>query len=134
GPAGGKARLGGDLPLGDLLAAPSEDRYDEVELEAKLGVDVDPPLARFSAWYELFPRSFGGFAGVEKVLPQLSELGFDVVYLPPIHPIGRTNRKGCNNAVTAKRGDVGSPWAIGADEGGHDAIHPDLGTLEDFER
>ena len=112
----------------------SDDRHGEVELDVKLGVDVDAELARFGAWYELFPRSWGGFAGVEKVLPQLAELGFDVVYLPPIHPIGRTNRKGRNNAVTAKRGDVGSPWAIGAEEGGHTAIHPDLGTLADFER
>ena len=130
----GRALLGADMSLEEVLAAPSDDRHDEVELDARLGVDVDPPLARFGAWYELFPRSWGGFAGVEKVLPQLAELGFDVVYLPPIHPIGRTNRKGRNNAVTAKRGDVGSPWAIGAEEGGHDAIHPDLGTQEEFER
>jgi starch synthase (maltosyl-transferring) len=130
----GRALLGGDKSLEQLLAAPSDDRYDEVELDVKFGVDADVPLARSGAWYELFPRSFGGFAGVEKVLPQLSELGFDVVYLPPVHPIGRTNRKGRNNAVTAKRGDVGSPWAIGAEEGGHDAIHPDLGTQAEFER
>jgi len=130
----GRALLGADVSLEAALAAPSADRHDQVELDVGLGVDVDPPLARFGSWYELFPRSFGGFAGVERVLPQLSGLGFDVVYLPPIHPIGHTNRKGRNNAVTAKRGDVGSPWAIGAEEGGHTAIHPDLGTLDDFER
>jgi len=97
-------------------------------------VDVDWELARFGAWYELFPRSWGGFEGVIDVLPDLAELGFDVVYLPPIHPIGRTNRKGPNNAVVAGPGDPGSPWAIGAEEGGHDAIHPELGTLADFDR
>src|SRR5215216_7076648 len=122
------------MSLEELLAAQSDDRYDEVELDVKFGIDADVPLARFGAWYELFPRSFGGFAGVEKVLPQLAELGFDVIYLPPIHPIGRTNRKGRNNAVSAKRGDVGSPWAIGGDEGGHTAIHPELGTAAEFQR
>jgi starch synthase (maltosyl-transferring) len=130
----GQALLGADVSLEEALAAPSSDRHDERELDVKLGVDADPPLARFGSWYELFPRSFGGFAGVERVLPQLAELGFDVVYLPPIHPIGHTNRKGRNNSVTAKPGDVGSPWAIGAEQGGHDAIHPDLGTQQDFER
>jgi starch synthase (maltosyl-transferring) len=130
----GRALLGGELSLEQALAAPAGDRHDETELETRFGIDVDPPHARFGAWYELFPRSWGGFAGVEKVLPQLSELGFDVVYLPPIHPIGHTNRKGRNNSVKAKAGDVGSPWAIGAEEGGHDAIHPDLGTLDEFER
>jgi starch synthase (maltosyl-transferring) len=91
-------------------------------------------LARFGSWYELFPRSWGGFQGVTEVLPALAELGFDVVYLPPIHPIGRTNRKGRNNKLTAGPGDPGSPWAIGAEEGGHTATHPELGTMDDFER
>jgi len=99
-----------------------------------LALDVDRELARFGAWYELFPRSFGGFAGVERVLPQLAELGFDVVYFPPIHPIGRSGRKGRNNTLPAEPGDPGSPWAIGGEEGGHDAIHPDLGTIDDFDR
>ena len=90
--------------------------------------------ARFGSWYELFPRSWGGFAGVERVLPQLAELGFDVIYLPPIHPIGTTNRKGRNNALVAAQGDPGSPWAIGGPEGGHDAIHPELGTPAEFDR
>ena len=86
--------------------------------------------ARAGAWYELFPRSWGGLAGVTRVVPELAELGFDVVYLPPIHPIGRTNRKGRNNAERAQPGDVGSPWAIGATEGGHDAIR--CGTRRRF--
>ena len=90
--------------------------------------------ARFGSWYELFPRSFGGFAGVAAQLPRLAELGFDVVYLPPIHPIGATRRKGANNALVAGPSDPGSPWAIGAQQGGHTAVHPELGTLEDFER
>src|SRR6266508_2584017 len=130
----GRALLEAEISLKEGLAAPSRDRDGQVELDVKLGVDVDRELARFGSWYELFPRSWGGFAGVEKVVPRLAELGFDVVYLPPIHPIGRTNRKGRNNAVTAKRGDVGSPWAIGGEEGGHDAINPELGTLAEFER
>jgi starch synthase (maltosyl-transferring) len=129
----GQALLGDELSLEDALAVKSTDRHGLTELDVKLGVDVDVELARFGAWYELFPRSWGGFAGVERVLPQLAELGFDVVYLPPIHPIGRTNRKGRNNEVVAKPGDVGSPWAIGAKEGGHTAIHPELGTVEEFE-
>jgi starch synthase (maltosyl-transferring) len=130
----GRVLLGAEVSLDEALGVQSRDRHDPVGLNLKLGVDVDSELARFGAWYELFPRSWGGFAGVEKLLPRFADLGFDVVYLPPIHPIGRTSRKGRNNAVTAKRGDVGSPWAIGGDEGGHTAIHPDLGTLADFEQ
>jgi len=99
---------------------------------APLEVDVDRERARVGAWYELFPRSFGGFDGVRRRLPRLAELGFDVVYLPPIHPIGVTHRKGRNNAPTAGPGDPGSPWAIGGPEGGHTAVDPELGTLEDF--
>ncbi|HZW89242.1 MAG TPA: alpha-1,4-glucan--maltose-1-phosphate maltosyltransferase, partial [Myxococcaceae bacterium] len=96
--------------------------------------------ARNGAWYELFPRSaahgerHGTFRDVEALLPEIERLGFDVVYLPPIHPIGRTARKGKNNAPKAGPGDVGSPWAIGAREGGHMAVHPELGTVEDFGR
>jgi starch synthase (maltosyl-transferring) len=99
-----------------------------------LEIDVDRERARVGAWYELFPRSFGGFAGVQLQLPRLAELGFDVIYLPPIHPIGRTHRKGRNNAPTAARGEPGSPWAIGGPEGGHTAVNPELGTLDDFVR
>jgi starch synthase (maltosyl-transferring) len=110
------------------------DRGESAELDQRLEVDVDRVRARFGSWYELFPRSWGGFAGVERVLPELAELGFDVLYLPPIHPIGRKNRKGRNNALVAGPGDPGSPWAIGSPEGGHTAIHPDLGTMDEFER
>ena len=97
-----------------------------------LEVDVERERARAGVWYELFPRSWGGLAGVVEVVPELAELGFDVLYLPPIHPIGETNRKGRNNAERAAPGDVGSPWAIGGAGGGHDAIHPDLGTEDDL--
>ncbi|HZR90797.1 MAG TPA: alpha-1,4-glucan--maltose-1-phosphate maltosyltransferase [Gaiellaceae bacterium] len=95
---------------------------------------VDRERARFGAWYELFPRSWGGLRGVEAQLPRLAELGFDVVYLTPVHPIGRTHRKGRNNALVAAPGDPGSPWAIGGPEGGHTAVEPSLGTLDDFDR
>ncbi|MBW1992570.1 MAG: alpha-1,4-glucan--maltose-1-phosphate maltosyltransferase [Deltaproteobacteria bacterium] len=104
-----------------------------------LTVVVDPVKARFSTWYEMFPRScapvpgrHGTFRDCEARLPYIAGMGFDVLYLPPIHPIGRTNRKGRNNAPQAGPGDVGSPWAIGAAEGGHKAVHPELGSLEDF--
>jgi len=97
-----------------------------------LPVRVDRERARFGSWYELFPRSWGGLKGVERQLPRLAELGFDIVYLPPIHPIGHTNRKGRDNAEVAAPGDPGSPYAIGDETGGHDAIHPELGTEEDL--
>jgi starch synthase (maltosyl-transferring) len=118
----------------DPALAPSLEPRDVTVLPQPLEVDVDRPLARFGAWYELFPRSWGGFAGVEKILPELAELGFDVLYLPPIHPIGTTHRKGRNNTMPAKRGDPGSPWAIGSEAGGHTAVEPGLGTLADFDR
>ena len=102
---------------------------------------VDRKRAAFSSWYELFPRSAAAMAGqhgtfrdVEARLPYLAEMGFDVLYFPPIHPIGRINRKGTNNSLRAKTGDVGSPWAIGSSEGGHKDILPQLGTFEDFDR
>lgn len=110
-----------------------KDRYGKASLAAPFEVDVERERARFGSWYELFPRSWGGFRGVAKVLPQLAELGFDVVYLPPVHPIGTTNRKGRNNTLVAAPGDPGSPWAIGGPEGGHDAIDPQLGTWKDFD-
>jgi len=121
-----------DGPLG-----PEErTRYGRV-----LEVVVDRERGLFGAWYELFPRSqapepgrHGTFADTERRLPELAEQGFDVLYLPPIHPIGRTHRKGPNNTPRAGPGDPGSPWAIGSEEGGHTAVHPELGTLEDFER
>ncbi len=113
----------------------SATRYDRV-----LSVVVERPRARFGAWYEFFPRSAGRdaarsatFAEAAERLPDISAMGFDVIYLPPIHPIGRSFRKGRNNALAAGPSDPGSPWAIGAAEGGHDAVEPGLGTLEDFE-
>jgi starch synthase (maltosyl-transferring) len=107
-------------------------RPEEVVEGHRGAIWVDRPRALFSSWYELFPRSEGGFARTAKRLADIAEMGFDVVYLPPIHPIGRTARKGPGNSVAAGPGDVGSPWAIGGPEGGHTAIHPDLGTLDDF--
>ncbi|MGC4069756.1 MAG: alpha-1,4-glucan--maltose-1-phosphate maltosyltransferase [Polyangiaceae bacterium] len=112
-----------------------------VRYERVLSVTVEREIARFGAWYELFPRSqakepgrHGTFSDVEERFAELAALGFDIVYLPPIHPIGVTHRKGRNNARTAQPGDVGSPWAIGSDAGGHDAVHPELGTLADFDQ
>lgn len=111
-------------------------RYDR-----ELTVIVDREKARFSAWYEVFPRScspqagrHGTFRDCEQWFPYIASMGFDVVYLPPVHPIGHAFRKGKNNSVTAQPGDAGSPWAIGAAEGGHKSVHPQLGTLEDFKR
>ncbi len=106
----------------------------------EVGIYVDRPSGQFAAWYELFPRSqapdgrHGTFDDAAKRLPRLAELGYDVIYLPPIHPIGRTFRKGKNNSLTPHPDDVGSPWAIGNENGGHTAIEPALGTVEDFER
>jgi starch synthase (maltosyl-transferring) len=108
------------------------DRRDFTTSEPR-GVEVERERARFGSWYELFPRSWGGFDGVREQLPRLAELGFDVLYLPPIHPIGKTNRKGKNNAITAGPDDPGSPWAIGSELGGHEAIDPGLGDVTSFE-
>ncbi|WP_166025999.1 alpha-1,4-glucan--maltose-1-phosphate maltosyltransferase [Streptomyces chilikensis] len=106
---------------------------------------VERERALYGAWYEFFPRSEGAvvredgppvsgtFATAAERLPAIAAMGFDVVYLPPIHPIGRTHRKGPNNTLSAHEWDVGVPWAIGSPEGGHDAVHPDLGTIEDFD-
>jgi starch synthase (maltosyl-transferring) len=110
-----------------------QERTEATELPAPLEVDVDRTLARFGSWYELFPRSWGGFRGVQEQIHRLAELGFDVLYMPPIHPIGHTNRKGANNTLTPAPGDPGSPYAIGDETGGHDAIHAELGTEEDFD-
>ncbi len=117
----------------DPATAPKQERRGETSV-LPLELVVDRELARFGSWYELFPRSWGGFKGVEKQLPALADLGFDVVYFPPVHPIGRTHRKGRNNALSAAAGDPGSPWAIGGPEGGHTAIDPGLGTIADFDR
>jgi starch synthase (maltosyl-transferring) len=146
--AAGQTDLSGELSETEALFGPgtvddwhgaarklgAKDRHSKASLARPLEVDVERERAGFGAWYELFPRSWGGFKGVQKALPQLAELGFDVIYLPPVHPIGTTNRKGRNNALTAEQGDPGSPWAIGGPDGGHDAIHPELGTQKDFDR
>ena len=125
-----------DVMLGPELFAAVERAQprQSVTLDQQLAIEVDRLRARFGSWYELFPRSWGGLNGVQKQLPRLKELGFDVVYLPPIHPIGHTNRKGRDNALTAERGDPGSPWAIGDERGGHDTVHPALGTTDDLRR
>jgi starch synthase (maltosyl-transferring) len=115
------------------------DRSDATQADREYEVFVDRERARFAAWYEFFPRSgvagrHATFRDAEAQLERAAAMGFDVVYLPPIHPIGRAHRKGANNALTAQPGEHGSPWAIGGAEGGHDAVHPDLGTLADFDR
>jgi len=117
------------------------DRRDETRLEPARTVWVDRGRAGTSAWYEVFPRSWGAVPGEHGTLTDLvdrlnyiRDLGFDVLYLTPIHPIGVSHRKGRNNSLVATAADVGSPWAIGSAEGGHTAIHPQLGTFADFER
>lgn len=132
-----KLAVAHDEALADLIAQhPDPELVTRCELE--LPLDVDSERARFSAWYEMFPRSaasggrHGTFRDCAARLPLISHMGFDVLYLPPIHPVGITKRKGRNNAQTATPEDVGSPWAIGGAEGGHKAVHPQLGSLEDF--
>lgn len=126
--------------LADLMAQ-YPDRSRSTLYDRGQAIAVDPVKARFGAWYELFPRSAspdprrsGTFADVIARLPYVSSLGFDVLYLPPIHPIGHTGRKGKNNTTEAAAGEPGSPWAIGSELGGHKAVNPDLGTLADFGR
>src|SRR5581483_4354844 len=145
---GQKALLSGPAPATllaavdpGLVAAASRhaDRAVASRMDRELRVFAERERAVFSAWYEFFPRSASGdpkrhgtFRDAEKWLPYIAGLGFDVVYLPPIHPIGKTARKGKNNSLAAAADDGGSPWAIGSPEGGHKAIHPQLGTLDDF--
>ena len=131
--------LAGHPELGTLMAR-HRDPLPTVTSQA-YPVEVERARARFSSWYELFPRSAspdpgrpGTLADVEARLPYVAGLGFDILYLPPIHPIGVTARKGRNGARQAQPGDPGSPWAIGGAAGGHTAIHPDLGTIADFDR
>lgn len=126
--------------LADLMRRHAPRRF-LTEWATPLKLWVDRPRARFSSWYELFPRSaspdptrHGTLRDVQGRLDSIRAMGFDVLYLPPVHPIGRAFRKGRNNSPAAEAGDVGSPWAIGGPEGGHDAIHPELGTLDDFDR
>jgi len=132
-----------DLWSEDLLALMwrNAERNFVTRYRTELLIEVDRPRAAYSTWYELFPRSaaqeegrHGTFKDVEAQLPRVARMGFDILYLPPIHPIGETFRKGKNNKVKAEPGDVGSPWAIGGKEGGHKATHPDLGTIDDFAR
>ncbi|MGH8470908.1 MAG: alpha-1,4-glucan--maltose-1-phosphate maltosyltransferase [Gammaproteobacteria bacterium] len=129
-----------DPDLNKLMDRYADRRY-ATHYPRELEVVVDRERARFSTWYELFPRScadtpgrHGTFRDLEARLPDIAEMGFDVLYLPPIHPIGHTKRKGRNNALIATPGDPGSPWAIGSQEGGHKGTHPELGTLDDFRR
>src|SRR5439155_10778610 len=121
--------------------AAAKGRQADLTRSALFSLVVDRPLARAGAWYEMVPRSQGRVPGRHgtfddciRRVPEIAALGFDVLYLPPIHPIGRINRKGRNNALRAEPGDPGSPYAIGDTPGGHDAIHPELGTLADFKR
>jgi starch synthase (maltosyl-transferring) len=121
------------------LMAAHPDSGHATRYARELPIYIDRERARFGAWYEMFPRScapepgrHGTFADAAARLTYVAALGFDIVYLPPIHPIGRTHRKGKNNALVAAPGEPGSPWAIGGVEGGHKSVHPDLGTLDDF--
>ncbi|MGI0053907.1 MAG: alpha-1,4-glucan--maltose-1-phosphate maltosyltransferase [Thermoplasmata archaeon] len=143
-PAGGSTdaaiRLARDEGIDGILAA-NPDRREIARSPICYPLRVDPPEAQHSAWYELFPRSTspepgrtGTFRDVRARLPYVAELGFDVVYLPPIHPIGQTGRRGPNNEFPAPPEAPGSPWAIGSAEGGHTSIHPALGDLEEFRR
>lgn len=142
--AGGDAEalkaLGLDKTLSEV-AKRYPDRSLALTHPVELPLTVDRERARYSTWYELFPRStspvagrHGTFRDVEARLPHVAEMGFDVLYFPPIHPIGREKRKGKNNSLAPTAEDVGSPWAIGSAEGGHKSLHPQLGTLEDFRR
>ena len=126
--------------LGRLMAE-HPDRSRATRFEPVLRVSVDRERARFGAWYEMFPRSAGPdpsrsatFDEAQAMLPYVASMGFDVLYLPPVHPIGRAFRKGRNNSLTPQPDDPGSPWAIGSEEGGHTAIEPGLGTIDDFDR
>ncbi len=116
-------------------------KENETTYTHELQVLVETKKANFSAWYEFFPRSsslepgkHGTFQDCAKLLPRIAKMGFDVLYFPPIHPIGKLNRKGKNNNVRAQKGEPGSPWAIGSDEGGHKSVLPALGTIEDFKK
>jgi starch synthase (maltosyl-transferring) len=141
-PEGAEAQLALLLDAdNEALICRNAERANLSRYPVVLEVIADRLAARFSAWYELFPRSQSGdanrhgtFEDVIRRLPYVKDLGFDVLYFTPIHPIGRTNRKGKNNSLKAAPGDVGSVYAIGAEEGGHKAVHPELGTLDDFRR
>ncbi len=133
-------RLAGAEEVSELMRRYPVDKQLAGRYRKELAVVVDRRRALFSAWYERFPRSCaaepgrsGTFKDCERLLPEIARMGFDVFYLPPIHPIGTTNRKGKNNAPAGGAGDPGSCWAIGSELGGHKAVHPQLGTLQDFD-
>jgi starch synthase (maltosyl-transferring) len=133
-----KAQLALTEEVTELMSKYSN-RFFATTYSKELVVEVDRKKARFSTWYELFPRScaseqgrYGDFRDCETRLAYVSAMGFDVLYLPPIHPVGHTNRKGKNNTITADANDPGTPWAIGSKEGGHKTVHAQLGTIEDF--
>jgi starch synthase (maltosyl-transferring) len=135
-----KVKLALSVKLEKLMEK-NANRSTAVTYPKELSIWVDREKAVFSTWYEMFPRScttisgqHGTFKGCESRLPYLAEMGFDVLYLPPISPIGHTNRKGKNNTVTTEKDDPGTPWAIGSEEGGHKSVQPQLGTIEDFKR
>ena len=137
-PIAERVQTAGDERIARLCRAHA-DRSHATAWPRPYRIRAERERARFSTWYELFPRSASGtdrrhgtFADVTAQLDRIAAMGFDVLYLPPIHPIGHVARKGRNNTTTAAPGDVGSPWAIGSPEGGHDAIHPELGTFADF--
>jgi starch synthase (maltosyl-transferring) len=137
-PIAARRAITDDADLAQLVKHHAERRF-VTRYARDLAIVVNRERARVGAWYEFFPRSckpggHGRFTDCDKMLAYVADMGFDVVYLPPIHPIGRTLRKGPNNLLSASRDDVGSPWAIGGAEGGHKSIHPDLGTLDDFRR
>jgi starch synthase (maltosyl-transferring) len=134
-----KAQIALSPQMAELVER-NDPRWDLQAADVEIPVWADRPKARFGSWYEMFPRSCGTdprrgstFREAEGRLPEIAAMGFDVLYLPPIHPIGTAHRKGPNNTEAARPGDPGSPWAIGAPEGGHTAVHPDLGTLADFD-
>ena len=138
-PAGTRAEVAFEDALEALMARYAP-RGPVTAYDVCQRIVVDREKARFSAWYELFPRSTSGEPGKHGTfrttidwLPYIEKMGFDVLYLPPIHPIGKTHRKGKNNHPRGKKDDPGSPWAIGSAQGGHDAVHPELGTLADFQ-
>ncbi|RXF75322.1 alpha-1,4-glucan--maltose-1-phosphate maltosyltransferase [Hansschlegelia zhihuaiae] len=139
-PSDVSARVTALLDHATAAAAKAADPRAHATRSAPLPLEVERIRAEFASWYELFPRSesgdparHGAFRDVIRRLPMIRDMGFDVLYFPPIHPIGKTNRKGPNNTLTPGPQDTGSPYAIGSEEGGHDAIHPELGTLEDFQ-
>ncbi|HXW82742.1 MAG TPA: alpha-amylase family glycosyl hydrolase, partial [Acidimicrobiales bacterium] len=125
-----RAQAALSAPVADALGG--DGLATDTTVSAPLPIWVDRERAGVGAWYELFPRSFGGLRATAAEVQRVAEMGFDVLYLPPVHPIGHSYRKGKNNTLVAAEGDPGSPWATGSEEGGHTAIHPDLGDYEDF--